>query len=78
MLEKYFQNTILFCIFKILFWNILNLYFQNTFIALFYFVFLEILLKSILPITGSWPIEKAALSHVLPYQIWSIGQTVRA
>jgi len=39
ILKKYFENTILFYILKILYWSILFCYFENTLFAVFYFVF---------------------------------------
>jgi len=53
ILEKYFQNTILFCIFKILFLKYFKSIFSKYFYSAILFCILEILLKSILPITGS-------------------------
>jgi hypothetical protein len=35
--KKHFQNSILFCIFKILFLKYFILYFQNAFTGVFYF-----------------------------------------
>ena len=54
--KKYFQNTILFCIFKILFWSILYFIFSKYFFNAILFCILKILLKSILLITGKRPV----------------------